>query len=89
MSYSRWNHSKWYTYWSASSGETKENQVFEVCGECSFTYSDLAEDLGVLKARIPGTDDELIGYAKEFLSDVESEAATPGGFVEIQTHNGD
>ena len=48
MSYSRWSNSIWYTYWSASSKEGKDNQVFEICDlgcSHSFTYKQLKEDI--------------------------------------------
>lgn len=30
MSYSRWGNSRWYTFWTASSGKTKDEQYLEV-----------------------------------------------------------
>lgn len=51
MSYSRWNNSKWYTYWDTSwsyplefklpTKELKNKQVFTVCSVGNFTYEDL------------------------------------------------
>jgi hypothetical protein len=60
MSYSRWITSIWYTYWSASSEETKYklptkklkyNQVFDICDfpSYSITYGDLmTKDLNTI-----------------------------------------
>ena len=48
MSYSRWSNSFWYTYWSSESGETRDEQVFEICDlacPLSFTYAELKGDL--------------------------------------------
>jgi len=44
MSYSRWSNSRWYTFWHASSGKTKNTQIFEICDVASFTYKDLKEN---------------------------------------------
>lgn len=50
MSYSRWGSSKWYTFWSASSGNSKEDQRFQIMIDLgrsiSFTYKELKEDRG-------------------------------------------
>jgi len=48
MSYSRWSNSIWYTYWSASSGETKDEQIFCICDlsrPFNFTYKELKENI--------------------------------------------
>ena len=48
MSYSRWLHSTWYTYWSTlpeGTKATRDNQVFEVCAVTAFTYKELKEDI--------------------------------------------
>lgn len=72
MSYSRWSHSTWYTYWCVSSGEKKEDQVFCVCGEMSFTYEELEADMKSCLKKVHG-DVELKGYMVDFMSDVERE----------------
>lgn len=41
MSYSRWGESRFYCYWAASEGLTKEKEVFEICGLTNFTYKEL------------------------------------------------
>ena len=78
MSYSRWSNSVWYTYWSAESGDTRDTQVFQVCGEKSFTYKELKESLNACVAyfSLDRTDRqlaELKGYMREFMKDVEAE----------------
>src|SRR6478736_4517575 len=45
MSYSRWSDSRWYTYWSVSSGPTKDEQLFSICLDGGFTYKELKDDL--------------------------------------------
>lgn len=48
MSYSRWSNSIWYTYWSSSSGDDKDSQVFSICDlSCpvDFTYKQLKESV--------------------------------------------
>ena len=57
MSYSRWNHSCWYTFWACSNSDVKEDQIFEVNYQdhngidfnyrSHFTYGEL-KDLGDL-----------------------------------------
>lgn len=48
MSYSRWSNSVWYTYWSAFSGKSKEDQVMEIMVDCYrtfiFSYDQLNKD---------------------------------------------
>jgi len=79
MSYSRWSNSVWYTYWSAQSGDTRDTQVFQVCGERSFTYKELKESLDACAEcfSVNGYNDkaieELKGYMREFIRDVEAE----------------
>lgn len=45
MSYSRWSNSLWYTYWSSTSSNTINDQVFEICGVTSFTYKEIIDDI--------------------------------------------
>ena len=113
MSYSRWGSSCWYTFWSSSSDEDRDNQVFEVCDmvcPMRFTYRELSCGLDECidqvrkefgqkrKSRIlvNVTEDgeyvyddvdvnpidysekefeELKGYMKEFMEDVEENYA--------------
>lgn len=72
MSYSKWNHSKWYTYWHTSSGETINDQVFCICLEAKFKYPQLKYNIDACLAQVDG-DAELMGYMLEFIRDVEKE----------------
>lgn len=49
MSYSRWSNSRWYTFHTAFSGDTKESQSFEVMIDFArsriFTYLELKSDI--------------------------------------------
>jgi len=48
MAYSRWSNSFWYTFWSFSESNKKEEQVFEICDfghSMNFKYSELIEDI--------------------------------------------
>ena len=48
MSYSRWGSSFWYTYWSASGGPNKEEQIFEICDvsrNMRFSYREIKKDM--------------------------------------------
>jgi len=45
MSFSRWSNSRWYTFWASTSSNKRDEQVFEICGTCSFTYKELKEEL--------------------------------------------
>ena len=76
MSYSRWSNSRFYTFWCSSSGMGRDEKVFDVCGDKSFTYKELKDDIeGCLRA-IRGIDPELRGYMNEFIVDVESDEDT-------------
>lgn len=73
MAYSRWSNSKWYTLHSCSSGRTRGDQVFCICGEgdnVEFTYAELKADLDGCMKKIGG-DQELVGYVNRFMSDIE------------------
>lgn len=71
MSYSRWSFSKWYTYHSVYSGESKESQVFTICGDINFTYKDLTKDLdrclSLVKKRNPNYTEEDFQELKEYM----------------------
>jgi len=88
MSYSRWSHSRWYTYWSCRGGNTKETQMFSICGDnLDFTYKELKEDLEGCLAKVSQIQkmattgkkpsikllEELKGYMLKFIEDVEEE----------------
>lgn len=49
MSYSRWSNSRWYTFHTSFSGDTKESQAFEVMIDFArskvFTYGELINDI--------------------------------------------
>ncbi len=91
MSYSRWSHSRWYTYYSASSGETRDTQMFCV-DAWDFSYKALKNNLKdcIEKIReddIHATESEIVelkGYIKEFIEDVENKPE----FC-VQTHSFD
>ena len=55
MSYSRWAHSRWYTFWCAFSDEdarTKENCLFDVDCRFIFKYKELVEDIGACLKKV-------------------------------------
>lgn len=88
MSYSRWSDSRWYTYWDCASGHTLDEQVFTVCGDGSFTYLECLEDFEGAVGQIEGADDELRGYVRLWMEDMEREAKNPGPFSPmLQTHS--
>lgn len=72
MSYSRWSQSKWYTYYECTTSDDmpKNDRVFVVCDEGRFTYGELKADLEGCLKKVSG-DDELRGYMKMFMADVE------------------
>lgn len=49
MSFSRWSNSRWYTYWAENSKKPGSNkridQIFEICSNTQFTYSELKENI--------------------------------------------
>tara|TARA_Y100000310_G_scaffold335889_1_gene419043 strand:+ start:2402 stop:2818 length:417 start_codon:yes stop_codon:yes gene_type:complete len=48
MAYSRWANSFWYTFWSFSESNKKEDQTFEICDfghSMTFKYSELIKDI--------------------------------------------
>lgn len=75
MSYSRWSTSTWYTFHSASSGDTLDTQIFEVCGDGCFTYRQLKDDIELCLDKCEALGDErkeLRGYMLAFISDMEN-----------------
>ena len=86
MAYSRWSNSFWYTFWAVSDNKTKDGQIFDICTTMSFTYKQLTEDMDdcVVKVREAiehevedkpedAVYEELKGYIKTFIKDVEEE----------------
>jgi hypothetical protein len=76
MSYSRWSNSIWYTFWSGSSKEGKDNQVFEICDiACThnFTYKELKEDMDacIEKVATEDAEDREVGLLSGFTEDKE------------------
>ena len=52
MAYSRWSNSFWYTFWSSSVSNKKEDQIFEICDfghSMTFKYSDMASISSCIK----------------------------------------
>jgi hypothetical protein len=49
MSYSRWSNSRWYTFYTAFSGKTRDTQAFEIMIDFArtriFSYSELKSDI--------------------------------------------
>jgi len=70
VSYSRWSHSEWYTYWAISDAAAAYDEIFCVCGGGSFTYGELVENIDACLKKVDGND-ELKGYMKCFTIDVE------------------
>ena len=88
MSYSRWIDSKFYTYWgSKSEVENRNDEVFIVHYDLTtygeFTYTEcnrMIENKLYLKGKMNFVDDdleaeELQGYMKRFIKDVDKEYA--------------
>ena len=81
MSYSRWVHSDFYTYWVSAKGVDKEDEIFmlhmDLVNTHEITYKEVKvyfEDRGAFQDRFALTDretDELLGYMEEFVADVD------------------
>ena len=82
MSYSRWSDSKWYTYWSTSSGPLKEDQILclwysmDMCKD--WTYQQLKQmnidDLMIEYGGVPYNDIlEAQQYISAFINDVDND----------------
>ena len=85
MSYSRWSHSNWYSFWSTSSpDDIKEEQVLSLWynaeSTLDFTYKEL-KSFGKYKLKIlyPDASDadikEALNIIKWFIDDVDKEFA--------------
>ena len=85
MSYSRWGHSTWYSFWSGSEASTKEDEILSLWADLAqakdWSYSELKtwtvetvlenyEDITQAEA------EEAFEYIKYFLEDVEKEYDT-------------
>lgn len=82
MSYSRWSSSVWYSFWSADSGPTKDEQVLslwyslDMC--IDWTYEELIKmdvaDLTIAYAGVPYNEIlEAKSLINQFISDVDNE----------------
>ena len=88
MSYSRWFHSQFYTYWCSSKAERKEDELFachvDLESQVMITYEEckrIENSLMSIKGKINQIKDdeeatELQGYIKEFISDVDHKYLT-------------
>jgi len=89
MSYSRWSNSRWYTFWCCSGSKKRADQLFDVDCSVQFTYADLKNDLEACMAKVrryeqkkikadkrgtPEEHEELRGYMRQFMADVEKDA---------------
>ena len=96
MAYSRWIDSKFYTYWaSMNSVYDKGDEVFIVHNDLKsyqgFTYSECKEMIESklkLKGRMNAIDndeeaEELQGYMKKFIKDVDKEYADGADFPKV------
>ena len=74
MSYSRWSHSKWYTFHDARSGQGRDEQVFTVMPNDGdtvyFKFPELKNDIDDCLKRVNG-DEELREYMTWFIEEIE------------------
>lgn len=90
MSYSRWSHSRWYTFWHCESGDSMEDQLFAIYdanGETrcydydslkGITLPELKKLCGPYGADPTDAElAELLRYVEEWLSDVEESGVEP------------
>lgn len=85
MSYSRWSNSNWYSFWSTSSGETKDDQILSlwyggIDDIVDLSYNDLVDvkspkELAFYyESKIPIEElTEAMKYIKWFIDDVNEE----------------
>ena len=81
MSYSRWSNSRFYTYYLAEDTWHKDGQRFDISGVACFCYADLKNDIEGCLKKVRGIDpeatetqiEELRGYMKSFMYDVETD----------------
>lgn len=86
MSYSRWGHSRWYTYWGKRESviEDRGTALFVVCPIAEFTAEELRADMDSCIAIAVDAEDEstffvtsvekneLRKYMHKFLADVDA-----------------
>lgn len=67
MSYSRWSNSRWYTFHTAFSGNTKESQAFEIMIDFArtriFSYAELKSDIDKCLSEIQTLCSEPVEYS--------------------------
>lgn len=82
MSYSRWSNSPWYTFWSTSSNDIKEEQIlclwYSMDHQKDWTYQQLKgmdiDDLMLEYSGVPYNEVlEAKKYIDMFISDVDQE----------------
>ena len=84
MSYSRWIQSKFYTYWSSTDGDNKQDEIFachiDIDSSYMLTYTECQQyvnDIKFLSSKIHITEEqdlvEIQSYMKQFISDVDRE----------------
>ena len=66
VSYSRWSHSKWYTFWCwQETGETIDNAIFEICDVARFTAKELRDDREGCLIDVSGIEDCTLDEIRE------------------------
>jgi hypothetical protein len=85
VSYSRWLGSYWYTFWSSSDAEKREDEIFEICAVQRFSYQEIKKNINkCIKLtkkecehyEIKPTKDDLLElkvYMGRFIKDVDNE----------------
>ena len=88
MSYSRWSHSTFYTYWCSSMAERKEDELFachvDLETQMMITYEEcirIVDSLILIKGKINQIENdeeatELQRYIKNFIGDVDHKYLT-------------
>ena len=88
MSYSRWSHSTFYTYWCSSMAERKEDELFachmDLESQTMITYEEckrIEDSLILIKGKINQIENdeeatELQRYIKNFIGDVDQKYLT-------------
>ena len=81
MSYSRWSNSAWYTFYNASSGEFREEQVLSlwyfmnICHDWTYEQLlDVTSEFLIKEYECTSEEaDEAMGYIEVFLQEVEGD----------------
>ena len=76
MSFSRWSHSRWYTYWSGGEDNKRDNQIFQICACCHFTYKELVDDIEKCLVKVKEMEQRVYDSISE----------GPYGFTELPTY---